>query len=146
MDLIDADRKPLAWCDAAGHLVSALMEAARYPQATVPLRQVIERRTAIQSPECPDTLTAMRSQAKLLYDQGSLAEAGALYRRVPEAQERTLTEALALAAQMARGCRDPPVESSLRRTYGEHFQALQAKVAAAASFPTPAPSRVTTAR
>ncbi len=42
-------------------------------------------------------------------------------------------EALALAKQVAEGSRGMVANSSLRRTYGEHFQALQTKVAVAAS-------------
>ena len=48
-----------------------------------------------------------------------------------------LAEALALAAQAAGGSREMTVGSTLRRTYEEHFQVLQAKAKAA---PPPAPA------
>ena len=50
-----------------------------------------------------------------------------------------LTEALALAAQAAEGCRGMPESSPLRRTYEEHFSKLQSTMQATASHPLPSP-------
>ena len=51
-----------------------------------------------------------------------------------------LTEALALAQEAAEGCQGMRVDSTLRRTYEEHFQALQAKMAASPPVPTLSPT------
>ncbi len=90
LTLIHTEQEPLAWCDAAGHLVAALLQSARFAEAAPLAQQVVDRRVTLLGPEHPDTLKALRAQAALFYDQGDLARAEAQYRRVLETQERTL--------------------------------------------------------
>ena len=135
-------------------------------------RRALEGRERVLGPDHHDTLTSVSNLAQLLDDKGDLAGAEPLYLQAQARMERLLSpqddfrldlehyfslfrekqgrlaEALALAVQAAEGSKGLPADSALRRTYEQHFQALRAKVAAAATgaSPPPGPTPRTTGR
>ncbi len=126
-------------------------------------RRALEGRERVLGPDHSETLMSLSNLAQVLDAKGDLAAAEPLYQRAQASMECLLVpqddirldlehffslfrekqgrlrEALALAEQVAAGCKGLPENSPLRRTCEQHYQGLQAKVAAS---PTPV-SRLT---
>ena len=88
--LTDETREPLLWCDAARDFEVALMEMGRYLEAESLARELVDKRTALQGKEHPDTLTSVNRLAGVLFAKGDYAGTEALLRCCLEARERTL--------------------------------------------------------
>ncbi len=146
------------------NLGSLLQDEKDYPSAESYTRRALEGRERILGPDHSDTLMSLSSLAQVLDAKGDLAAAEPIYQQAATRMEHLLppqddirldlehffslfrenqgrlSEALALAAQVADGCKGLPESSPLRQTYEQHFQHLQAKVRTS-QFPTPTPAR-----
>ena len=145
------------------NLGGLLQDKGDYPAAESYTRRALEGRERVLGPDHTDTLSTLSNLAQLLDAEGDPAAAEPLYLQAQARMERLLspqddarldlehyfslfrekqgrlTEALALAAQAAEGCRGMPEGSPLRRTYEEHFSKLQSTMQATASHPLPSP-------
>ena len=141
------------------NLGSLLQDLGDYPAAEAYTRRALEGRERVLGPNHSDTLMTLSNLAQLFDAKGDPAAAEPLYEQAQASVERLLSpqdairldlehyfslfrekqcrfpEALGLAAQAAEGAKGMPEGSPVRRTYEQHYQALQAKVDAAVSPP-----------